>query len=115
MVSGHLPDTPNASGSDTTDPQNGTITARGDNPPNETRFQAFDDSLGTKWLDFAVPNGSNNFSWIQYVYPGTESNVVNRYTISSANDAPERDPTDWHVYGVNGSGGLTLLDTQTNQ
>src|SRR6266478_8996056 len=25
MVSGHLPDTPNASGSDTTDPQNGTI------------------------------------------------------------------------------------------
>src|SRR5262249_39812207 len=100
---------------DTTDPQNGTITARGDNPPNETRFQAFDDSLGTKWLDFSVPNGTSGFSWIQYVYPGAESNAVNAYTVASANDAPERDPADWNVYGIDQANNLTLLDTQTGQ
>jgi hypothetical protein len=48
-------------------PTNGVITARGDNPPNETKEKAFDGIVGTKWLDFAVPNGTGNFSWIQYV------------------------------------------------
>ncbi len=115
MISGHLADIGGAGGSDTTDPQTGTITARGENPPNETRLQAFDNSLGTKWLDFMVPNGTSNFSWIQYHYPGTESNVVNRYTVASANDAPERDPANWHLYGVDAVGGLTLLDTQAGQ
>jgi hypothetical protein len=115
MVSGHLPDMSTGSGGDTTDPPTGTITARGDNPPNETRLQAFDDSLATKWLDFSVPDGTSNFSWIQYLYPGSASNVVNRYTIASANDAPERDPADWNFYGVDALGGLTLLDRQTNQ
>ena len=94
---------------------NPVITARGDNPPNETKDKAFDNNTATKWLDFSVPNGTANFSWIQYVYAGIEAHVVNQYSISSANDFPDRDPQDWHLYGVSGSGDLTLLDTQTNQ
>ena len=91
------------------------ITARGDNPPNETKDKAFDGNTASKWLDFNVPNGTDNFSWIQYSYPGIQSLVVTQYAISSANDVPERDPADWHLYGVSGSGALTLLDTQTGQ
>jgi len=91
------------------------ITARGDNPPNETKDKAFDNNTATKWLDFMVPNGTSNFSWIQYAYPGIESFVVNHYSISSANDFPVRDPANWQLFGVSGSGNLTLLDTQTNQ
>jgi hypothetical protein len=102
MISDHMPDS-------------GIITARGENPPLETRDKAFDNYPNTKWLDLVVPNGSTNFSWIQFVYPGGETHVVNQYSITSANDAPERDPQNWRIYGVDGAGGLTLLDTRTNQ
>jgi hypothetical protein len=42
--------------------------------------------------------------------------VVTNYTLTSANDAPERDPADWALLGSN-DGGVTwvTLDTQTNQ
>ena len=43
MISGHLPDP-------------GTVTARGENPPNETKDKAFDSNLSTKWLDLVVPD-----------------------------------------------------------
>jgi len=102
MISGHLPDP-------------GIITARGENPPNETKDKAFDNYPNTKWVDLIVPNGSTNFSWIQLVYPGEETHVVSQYAITSANDAPERDPQDWRIYGVDGAGALTLLDTRSNQ
>jgi len=45
VISTHLPDP-------------GTITARGDNPPNESKTSAFDNLTGTKWVDLVVPNGS---------------------------------------------------------
>jgi hypothetical protein len=109
MVSGPI------SGGQTNLPSNGTITARGDNPPNETKERAFDGYVGTKWLDFTAPNGTGNFSWIQYVYPTNDSRIIVQYSITSANDVPGRDPADWHFYGVDGSNNLTLLDTRTNQ
>ena len=102
MISGHMPDP-------------GLITARGENPPNETKDKAFDNNVNTKWLDFVAPDGSTNFSWIQLAYSGEETHVVNQYALTSANDAPERDPQDWRIYGVDGTGALTLLDTHTNQ
>jgi len=92
-----------------------TITARGDNPPSESRYKAFDANPNNQWRDLIVPDGSANFSWIQYVYPGSETHVVNKYAITSASDAPERDPRDWNVYGVDTADNLTLLDTQTGQ
>ncbi len=93
----------------------GIVTARGENPPNEGRDKAFDGFTGTKWLDFVVPNGTTNFSWIQLLFTGTETHVVNQYAITSANDAQERDPKDWRLYGVDGSSNLVVLDIQTNQ
>ena len=92
-----------------------TFTARGDNPPDETKDKAFDHNSFTKWLDFAVPDGSTNFSWIQLVYPGSDTHVAGQYAITSANDMPDRDPMDWHVYGVDEADNLFLLDTRTGE
>mgnify|MGYP001220100863 FL=1 len=100
---------------DTTDDQTGTITAQGDNPPNETKAKAFDNSTSTKWLDYA--NGQpNRASWIQYQYASGKKSIVAEYTITSANDAQERDPKDWNLRGSN-DGGLNwvTLDTRTGQ
>jgi len=102
MISGHMPDPP-------------VVTARGDYPPYLTKEMAFDGIASTQWLDVVVPDGSTNFSWIQYVYPGSATHMVNQYAITTATDAPERDPKDWHFYGVDASNSLTLLDTRTNQ
>ncbi|MBM4104292.1 MAG: discoidin domain-containing protein [Planctomycetes bacterium] len=83
--------------------------ARGENPPNETAGKAFDGSSQTKWLDFS-PTGS----WIQYRYADGATKIVTRYAITSANDAPARDPKDWNLLGSK-DGGLTwsTLDSRT--
>ncbi len=104
---------------DTTDDQLGTVTAAGENNGIngnwEVAANAFDDS-SAKWLDFANDNPSTRASWIQYQYPAGLERVVTNYTITSANDAPERDPADWALLGSN-DGGTTwdTLDTQVNQ
>jgi PKD repeat protein len=101
---------------DTTDDQRGTITAQGNNPPNETCVSAFDNNTGTKWLDFASAYPGTRSSWIQYQYANGLQCVVSRYTITSANDAPERDPANWRLLGSNDGGNTwTTLDTQTGQ
>jgi hypothetical protein len=93
----------------------GTITARGDNPPDQLKANAFDGDPATQWLDYIVPNGSTNFSWIQYLYPDNVTQVAAEYALISANDVPERDPADWNLYGVDASGNLVLLDRQIHQ
>ncbi len=101
---------------DTTDDQTGTITAQGQNPPNETAVNAFDNSTSTKWLDFATNNPSTRASWIQYQYTNGLRYVVTSYTITSANDAPERDPANWRLLGSNDGGtNWTTLDARSNQ
>jgi len=101
MISGHMPDPP-------------AITARGESSPY-TKDKAFDGDINTKWVDLVVPNGTTVSSWIQYVYPPNGTHYVNQYAITSASDAPERDPMDWRFYGVDAAGSLTLLDTRINQ
>jgi len=73
--------------------------ARGENPPDETADKAFDGDVNTKWLDFS-PAGS----WIQYKYADDATATVYSYAITSANDAPERDPMDWNLLGSNDEG-----------
>lgn len=102
VVGGHLPDPL-------------IITARGDNPPYEAKENAFDADPATKWVDYIVPNGTANYSWIQCLYPDNATLIAGQYALVSASDAPERDPADWNFYGVDAATNLVLLDRQTNQ
>ncbi|MCX6917132.1 MAG: hypothetical protein NT167_29520 [Verrucomicrobia bacterium] len=69
MVAGHLPDV-------------GTITARGDNPPYQSKENTFDGDPGTKWLDYILPNGSSNFSWVQFLYTNNATRVPGQYALT---------------------------------
>jgi PKD repeat protein len=104
---------------DTTDDQLGLVTVQGDNPPNETGDKAFDNSLSTKWLDFAYAFPDTRSTWIQYEYANGLRCVLSGYTVSSANDTtgfPGRSPQDWRLLGSNDDGATwTTLDTRTNQ
>lgn len=102
---------------DTTDNQNGTITAQGDNAiSGEVAASAFDNSSATKWLDFATNNPATRASWIQCRYTNGLTCLVTQYTVTAANNAPERDPKNWRLLGSNDGGTNWLtLDTRTNQ
>jgi alpha-mannosidase len=101
---------------DTTDDHQGLITAQGQNPPNEVATKAFDDTLGSKWLDFASAYPGTRSSWIQYQYSNGLQRVVTNYTITSANDAQVRDPMAWRLLGSNNNGtNWVQLDSRTNQ
>ncbi|WP_018251729.1 GH92 family glycosyl hydrolase [Salinispora mooreana] len=83
------------------------VTANGDNPPNETVRRVIDGDASTKWLVFE-PTG-----WIQARLE-TPAAVVH-YALTSANDAPERDPQDWELQGSTDGDTWVTLDTQTGQ
>ncbi|UCD85430.1 MAG: hypothetical protein JSU92_04340, partial [Deltaproteobacteria bacterium] len=91
----------------------GTVTESGcpgnPSPPGEDLTMAFDDNVNTKWLDFC---GADGTSWIQYQYGGGAQYKIKRYSITSANDAPERDPRDWELQGSNDGVVYDTLDTR---
>jgi lysophospholipase L1-like esterase len=94
--------------------QPGTITAQGENQPNELKDYAFDNDNTTKWFDLANANPTTRSSWIQYQSSGS-SYVVTQYTITSADDFPDRDPKSWSLLGSNNGSEWTTLDTKTNE
>jgi predicted alpha-1,2-mannosidase len=83
------------------------VQANGENPPNELAVNVFDGNVNTKWLVFQ-PTG-----WVQGKLD--EPVAVVHYALTSANDAPERDPRDWTLRGSQDGQTWTALDTQTDQ
>ncbi len=71
----------------------------------------------TKWCN----QNSNTFPVsTMYDFSGSTANIVTRYTITSANDAPGRNPKNWKFQGCDGictisSGGWVDLDTRSNE
>ena len=84
--------------------------ASSDNPPNETAVMAFDGSTATKWFN---ANGGNT-GWLQFYFGGPLKTVV-RYSLSSANDVPGRDPKNWQFQGSMDGAHWTTLDTRSNE
>ena len=82
--------------------------ARGEHAPDQTAKQAFDGDLTSKWLDFS-PQGS----WIQRAFD--KSKIISSYAITSAEDAPGRDPQDWQLLGSNDGKNWTTLDRRTGE
>ena len=77
------------------------------NPAEALPF-AFDGDIYTKWLDYA----GGNYSTV--VVTLDSAAAVTSYGIVSANDAADRDPTDWEFSASNDSGQTwTQLDEQT--
>jgi len=87
----------------------GKISASGENLPEEGKDKCFDGSPATKWLVFA-PSG-----WIQYRLPGGTGYTIDKYRITSANDAPGRDPREWTLSGSNDGVTYIPLDRRANQ
>ncbi|WP_022891305.1 GH92 family glycosyl hydrolase [Agromyces subbeticus] len=83
------------------------VTASGENAPGEAAVWAADSNPNTKWLVFSATG------WLQYRLSSAASAVT--YTLTSADDAPERDPKNWVLKGSNDGTTWTSLDTQTNQ
>ncbi|MFI7546638.1 GH92 family glycosyl hydrolase [Actinoplanes sp. NPDC049599] len=74
---------------------------------NEGHANLNDGDAATKWL-VDTPT-----SWAQYTLDAPAEVV--RYALTSANDAPERDPRDWTLQGSADGAGWTTVDTQTGQ
>ena len=97
----------------------GTLTARGENTAgwqgfSESATRTIDNLPGTKWLDFSSA-ATQRASWLQYAIANSRTAKVSSYTLTSANDAPERDPGAWRLLGSNNGITWTVLDSQVDQ
>tara|TARA_R110002060_G_scaffold73701_1_gene82688 strand:- start:1424 stop:4258 length:2835 start_codon:yes stop_codon:yes gene_type:complete len=88
---------------DHTDPVGtGSITGRARISDGEAETMAFDNDTQTKWLDNGGVPSVEDPSWVQVDFP--EAVAVNVLGITSANDAPERDPENFTLVGSNDGG-----------
>jgi len=103
-----LPIDPAPQGTDITD-LGGPVSAQYQtgSPTGEAYTNLIDNNVNTKYLTF------NPSAWIQYQAPS--SYIVKGYTISSANDAPERDPLNWTLQGSANGSSWTTIDTRANE
>ncbi|MBN2513028.1 MAG: discoidin domain-containing protein [Sedimentisphaerales bacterium] len=70
-----------------------------------------DKLTGSKWLT----GGDNTTGWIQYQFLGKGAYAINEYAITSANDAPDRDPKDWTLQGSFDGTTWVTLDTRVGE
>lgn len=90
-----------------------SVTARGQTP-TEPATNAVDGDSGTSWADPFIPDGAGKTNWIQLLYAGNETRVVNAYSVTAASDLASA-PVDWKFYGIDRSTNLVLLDSQTGR
>jgi hypothetical protein len=88
----------------------GTITAQYPNTskPTEDVPSLIDNNKSTKYY-----RSGRNVLWVQY--RSTAPAIVVKYTLTSANDVPGRDPRDWNLQGSNNGTDWTTLDTRTGE
>lgn len=75
---------------------------------NETSPKLIDNNPNTKFL-----LGNFTSAWFQLEFATPQA--TGAYIITSANDAPGRDPKDWRLEGSNNGVDWIILDTRTNQ
>jgi hypothetical protein len=88
----------------------GIITAQYPNTskPTEDVPSLIDNNKSTKYY-----RSGRNVLWVQYQSPVPA--IVVKYTITSANDVPGRDPRDWNLQGSGNGIDWTTLDTRTTE
>jgi len=86
----------------------------------ETVDKLYDDDITSKWCVTSAPSVATPISTV-YDFAGTSAFAINKYTITTGDDAPGRDPTGWTLQGCQGSctaasdTGWVTVDTRTNQ
>ena len=83
------------------------VTASAENEPNEIVANLADGDPGSKWLVF------DDSAWAQYDLG--EAQPLARYTLTSGNDADQRDPRDFSVQGSNDGTTWTTLDERSGE
>jgi hypothetical protein len=79
---------------------------------NEMPIKAFDNDTATKWLCFLQ---NRQLPTIEYRFLAGSTYAVNAYSVTSANDAAERDPGSWRLEGSNDGTTWTTVDEQSGQ
>ena len=82
-------------------------TGTGSSPDNEGPVNLHDGDAGSKWLTRSATGGAT--------YRLSDAVVVRRYSLTAANDAPERDPKDWTFQGSTDGTTWVDLDTRSGQ
>ncbi|MBI9016778.1 MAG: lamin tail domain-containing protein [Phycisphaerae bacterium] len=90
--------------------QGGIITASSRIHDAESESMVFDNDSNTKWLTDYTKTG-----WIQFQFPANRQYQITEYSITSANDAPERDPKDWILWASNDGENWVNIDSQVDQ
>ncbi|WP_186176552.1 discoidin domain-containing protein [Vibrio jasicida] len=85
----------------------GRSSASASNAPKEDHSHAFDENRATKWLTFSSTGN------ITYYFP--KPVTVHQYSLTSANDASDRDPQNWKLLGSNDGVTWQILNSQTQQ
>jgi hypothetical protein len=75
------------------------VTERAAISDGEAGTMAFDNNPATKWLDNSGVPSVEAPSWLEISLP--QPVIVNTFAITSANDAPERDPENFRLLGSN--------------
>jgi hypothetical protein len=91
---------------------------------SEGGAKAYDNLFGptnfTRWCVTSAPSAASAIA-TAYDFAGSTTYAINRYTITTANDNPSRDPKNWTLQGCQGTcsvtsnSGWTNLDTRTNE
>jgi uncharacterized protein YjdB/endoglucanase Acf2 len=93
-------------GVDITNLSGGVMSAQYDDSPAAERYpNLIDNNVNTKYLTIHAS------AWVQFQAPA--SYVVNRYTLTSANDAAERDPLNWTLQGSTSGTTWVTIDTRS--
>ncbi|PCE15798.1 hypothetical protein AUC47_13115 [Microbacterium sp. SZ1] len=83
------------------------VTASAENTPNEVASFLADGNASSKWLAF------ESAAWAQYELTTPQPMV--RYTLTSGNDAPERDPRDFRVLASQNGTDWVTVDERTGE
>jgi hypothetical protein len=88
----------------------GVITAQFPNTskPTEDVPSLIDNNKSTKYY-----RSGRNVLWVQY--KSSVPAIVVKYTLTSANDVPGRDPRTWNLQGSDNGSDWTTLDTRTDE
>ncbi|GAA2235594.1 hypothetical protein GCM10010401_04350 [Rarobacter faecitabidus] len=84
-----------------------SVSASAENAPNESAAKLIDGDPLTKWF------ANTKTPKVDLVFAGPQR--VTRYVLTTANDAPDRNPKNWTLRGSNDGNTWTTLDTRTGQ